>query len=76
MCNDLMHRPLRVTLEHREYNGKTQENVKYVNASEHPDCKHVFKTPVTNDSVAKPKNEAFASAAPVATSDADDDYPF
>lgn len=63
MCKDLMNRPLKVTLEHREYNGKIQENVKYVNASEHPDCKHVFKEKkqVTADTVAQKPQETFAS---------------
>ena len=63
MCKDLMHRPLKVTLEHREYNGKTQENVKYDNASYHPACKHVLKEKkqVTADTVAQKPQETFAS---------------
>ncbi len=43
MCMDLMHRPLKVTVEHREWNGKQQENIKYINESRFPECKHVFK---------------------------------
>lgn len=43
MCKDLMHRPIKVTLEYREWNGKQQENVKYVNCSDFPECKHIFK---------------------------------
>ena len=63
MCNDLMHRPLKVTLEHREYNGKIQENVKYVNATAFPECKHVFKEKkqVTADTAAQKPQETFAS---------------
>lgn len=63
MCKDLMQRPLKVTLEHREYNGKIQENVKYVNATAFPECKHVFKEKkqVTADTVAKKPQETFAS---------------
>lgn len=43
MCSDLMHRTLKVNVEHRGWNGKQQENVKYVNESDFPDCRHVFK---------------------------------
>ena len=77
-CNDLVGKCVIAQLVHEigENDGIEREKVKYLNKTAHPDCKHVFKTPVTNDSVAKPKNEAFASAAPAATSDADDDYPF
>ena len=66
LCKDLMHRPIKVTLEHREWNGQQQENVKYVNASEYPDCKHVFKEKkqVTTDTVAAPPNESFAADMP------------
>jgi hypothetical protein len=64
LCKDLMHRPIKVTLEHREWNGRQQENVKYVNASEYPNCKHVFKEKkqVTTDTVAAPPNESFETA--------------
>lgn len=66
MCKDLMHRTLKVTLEHREWNGKQQENVKYVNASDYPECKHVFKEKkqVSSDAAAPPKKENFAAAMP------------
>lgn len=65
MCHDLMHRTLRVTLELREWGGKQQENVKYVNASDFPECKHVFKEKkqtVNSDTVAQKPQESFASA--------------
>ena len=76
-CNDLVGKCVIAQLVHEIGNdGVEREKVSYLNKTNHPDCKHVFKTAVTNDSVAKPKNEAFASAAPAATSDADDDYPF
>ncbi len=66
MCKDLMHRPLKVTLEHREYNGKQQENVKYVNSSDFPECRHVFKETkkVSSDTVAQKPQESFAAAVP------------
>ena len=76
-CNELIGKCVVAQLKHKTGDdGIERENVIYLNNTNHPDCKHVFKTAVTNDTVAKPKNEAFASAAPVATSDADDDYPF
>lgn len=65
MCKDLMRRPLRVTLEHRVWNGKPQENVKYVNSSKIPECKHVFKEKpqaVSSDTIAQKPQESFASA--------------
>lgn len=66
MCKDLMHRTLKVFLEHREWNGKQQENVKYVNASAYPVCKHIFKEKkqVKSDTAAAPPKESFAAAMP------------
>ena len=63
MCKDLLHRTLKVTLEHREHNGKQQENVKYVNESAYAECRHVFKEKktVTADTVAPKPQETFAS---------------
>lgn len=64
MCNDLIRRPLRVTLEHRGWGGKQQENVKYVNASDFPECKHVFKEKkqaVDSDTVAQKPQESFSA---------------
>jgi hypothetical protein len=45
LCGDLLKRPLRVTVEHEinDYNGKTRENIRYINESKFPECKHVFK---------------------------------
>lgn len=64
LCNDLVNRPIRITVGHREYNGKTYEDVKYMAESKLPDCKHVFKEnqAVSSDTVAPPKNDSFASA--------------
>lgn len=66
MCKDLMRHTLKVTLEHREWNGKQQENVKYVNESSFPDCRHVFKEKkqVTSDTAAPPSKENFAAEMP------------
>lgn len=64
MCKDLMRHTLKVTIEHREWNGKQQENVKYVNGSAYPECKHIFKEnkQVRSDAAAPPRNENFAAA--------------
>ena len=66
MCKDLLHRTLKVTLEHREYNGKQQEDVKYVNESAYAECRHIFKEKktVTSDTVAQKPQETFASMPP------------
>lgn len=47
-------------------NDVKQENVKYVNATAFPDCKHVFKEKkqVSGDAVAQKPQESFAAAAP------------
>ncbi len=58
-----MHRTLKVDLEHREWQGKLQESVKFVNASDFPDCKHVFKEKKRETAAAKPQ-ESFTSSIP------------
>ena len=42
-CADLIGKCVLATLNHREYNGKTYENVQYLNPTKFPDCKHKFK---------------------------------
>lgn len=43
-CDDLANRPVRITVDHEEYNGKTRARVKWINASQHPDCNHEWKS--------------------------------
>lgn len=43
----LLHKPVRVTLKHSEYNGKSREEISYVNETKFPECKHVFKVQPT-----------------------------
>lgn len=62
LCDDLVTRVMRVTVGHREYDGKTYEEVKYMNETNFPECKHTFKTAVTSDTVAQRPAEAFANA--------------
>lgn len=67
LCADLMKRPLRVTVEHElnSYDNKMRENIKYVNESKFPDCKHVFKekkAAPASDTVAQKPQEQFAQS--------------
>lgn len=62
LCDDLANRVMRVTVGHREYNGKTYEEVKFMNETQFPECKHVFKTAVTNNTIAERPAETFANA--------------
>lgn len=50
LCEELMKRPIRITIEHETYNEKERENVKYINESKFPDVKHVFKEKSSSDS--------------------------
>ncbi len=70
LCADLMKRPLRVTVEHEmnDYTGKLRENIRYINESNFPGCKHVFrekKTAVTADTAAQKPQEQFAGQAAI-----------
>lgn len=61
LCDELGGKIMRVTVGHREYNGRTYEEVRYMNETQFPECKHVFKTAVTSDTVAERPAETFAS---------------
>lgn len=68
LCEDLLKRPLRVTVEHEknDYDGRIRENIKYVNESNFPDCRHVFKersNAAASETVAQKPQEQFASTA-------------
>lgn len=62
LCDELGGKIMRVTVGHREYNGKTYEEVKFMSETQFPECKHVFKTAVTSDTVAERPAETFASS--------------
>lgn len=64
LCGDLVNRVIRVKVVHEEYNGKTNERVHYINASQFPECKHIYKekTAVTADTVAQRPQEQFANS--------------
>lgn len=40
---DLVGKCVKVVIEHNEYNGETQEKVRYTAETKYPDCKHAFK---------------------------------
>ena len=62
LCDELSGKIMRVTVDHREYNGRTYEEVKFMNESQFPECKHTFKTAVTSDTVAQRPAETFANS--------------
>ena len=62
LCDELSGKIMRVTVGHREYNGRTYEDVKFMNESQFPECKHTFKTAVTSDTVAQRPAETFANS--------------
>lgn len=37
---DMSYKPVHITVEHQEYNGKTQARIRYVSATNYPDVKH------------------------------------
>lgn len=43
LCDDLIGRVICVYVEHEEYEGKTQARVQYIDPSNYPECKHVYK---------------------------------
>lgn len=64
LCNDLLHKCLRVELYHDEYNGKKQERVKDFGETVFPECRHVFKTAAPKaDTYAVPAEQSFAVSA-------------
>ena len=64
-------------LKHEKDKNGVDREVTYLEPTQHPDCKHKFKTAVTADTVSAPKNESFAAtAATEAVTEDDGDYPF
>lgn len=65
LCEDLLKRPLKVTVEHEinDYNGKTRENIRYINESRFPECRHVFlekKSAAASGAVAQKSQSLFS----------------
>ena len=80
-CGELVNKPMRVTIKHEEYNGKTQERVSWRNPTKYPTVKHTFKQSQssTAQTYAQPQ-QSYASAQPTnqgfTDMPLDDDLPF
>ena len=80
-CEELVGKPLRATIKHEEYNGKTQERVSWLNPTKFPEVNHISKPKtVSNDTYAAPQ-QSFASSTSTAQQGftdmpLDDDLPF
>ena len=78
-CQELTGKPLLITLKHREYNGKTLEDVNRLAPTKFPEVRHTYKQSVTENTYAAPQQ---SYAAPAATQQGfndmptDDDLPF
>lgn len=76
-CDDLIGKCVIAVLKHEKDKNGVDREVTYLEPTQHPDCKHKFKTAVTADTVSAPKNESFAVAATAEAATEDDgDYPF
>ena len=60
---DLIDKCIRVTVRHRAYNGKEQEEISWITETKFPECKHVYKDRTQNGGFAQNNNQAFAQAA-------------
>ena len=81
VCNDLVNKPVLITLNHDTYKGRTKEKVTEVVETLHPDCRHVYKekTIVADTYAAAPAANFAAppkSAADLTEVSDDDNYPF
>lgn len=74
LCEDLVKRPIRVTVEHEEYNGQTREHIKYINESRFPECSHVFKEKAASGSTPAPSPAAQSASAMDVLSGGLDDF--
>jgi len=84
-CDELANKFVRITIEHEEYNGKTDAKVKWYNESKSPVCKHVWKGEEEEYVVDReetvavkvaPVNQVQIKAKPVVDDDEDSDVPF
>jgi hypothetical protein len=80
-CETLTNRCMRVTTEHDTYNGKTRDKIKWTNATQFPDCKHVWKSKdgeetTVDNSAQLAETPANFGGADFVEIDGDDDLPF
>lgn len=82
-CEELVGKPLSVTIKHEEYNGKTQERVSWLNPTKFPEVNHIAKPKAVNNDTYANTNQNQSFAAPISTQQQgftdmpiDDDLPF
>lgn len=88
-CDELANKFVRITIEHDEYNGKTDAKVKWYNESKSPVCKHIWKDKEEEEYVVDREEEkpavkpaaqsapqTQAKAKPVVDDSDDSDVPF
>lgn len=80
-CEELIGKPLRVTLKHEEYKGNMQERVSWLNPTKFPEVNHIAKPKAVNNDTYATSQQSFA--APISTQQQgftdmpiDDDLPF
>lgn len=62
LCADFTGKCVKAEIEHNTYNNRTNERVKYLSATDHPDCRHKFKEKTSDSSsqaYRQPRNDAF-----------------
>lgn len=68
LCADITGKCVKAELEHDTYNDRTNERVKFLEPTAHPECRHVFREkaqPAADTQTYKPpKNDAFAQPLP------------
>ena len=79
---DLINKPIKVTIKHSEYNGKTREEVTYLNKTQYPQVSHIFKEKKTTQNGYATQQQQFANTSQHINYQAedvipdDDDLPF
>lgn len=62
-CEDLLNKCVIAHLEHEDYNGNTQERIKWLNPTKHPECKHKFRKAVQQTSSGFAKRDDMQTTA-------------
>lgn len=75
-CQELTGKPLLITLKHREWNEKIQEDVNRIAPTKFPEVRHTYKQSVTAATYAAPQQSYAAPAAAQQGLPLDDDLPF
>lgn len=80
-CNELINKPVAVTLKHRLWNDVMQESVSFLSVTKFANVNHKFKEKTSTTATGYvQKNETFANTQPIASDSFeeidDDDLPF